>query len=151
MEPPWPQSPAVNVKPQPARPCTPNAPLSEHDLQQIYQTALKILSGLGMGEAPPALVEQALKKGANLNDAGRLCYPVAMCGCGRFWRSISWFTWGLRRIGRFTSGLISLTPDNLRFCTVYIFRFSPGWLAMYYSYLYSRTISELGSLSDSKA
>jgi len=53
-------------------------PLSETDIQKIYACALEILSDIGMGEAPPALVKQALKKGAFLNDTGRLCYPAAM-------------------------------------------------------------------------
>ncbi len=53
-------------------------PLTDADIQQIYSTALRILSDIGMGEAPPALVQQALEKGAKLNDAGRLCYPVSM-------------------------------------------------------------------------
>jgi len=65
-------------------PCPPGAagglyqPLSENDLEQIYNTALRILSEIGMGESPPALVEQALTKGAHLNDAGRLCYSPSM-------------------------------------------------------------------------
>jgi len=53
-------------------------PLTDSDIQKIYSTALRILSEIGMGEAPPALVQQALEKGAVLNDAGRLCYPVSM-------------------------------------------------------------------------
>ena len=53
-------------------------PLTDNDIQQIYQNALRILSEIGMGEAPPALVEQALKMGATLNKAGRLCYSPAM-------------------------------------------------------------------------
>jgi len=53
-------------------------PLTDSDIQQIYTTALRILSEIGMGDTPPALVQQALEKGALLNDAGRLCYPVSM-------------------------------------------------------------------------
>lgn len=53
-------------------------PLTESNIQDIYGTALKILSDIGMGESPPELVEQALKKGAQLNKAGRLCYPKSM-------------------------------------------------------------------------
>jgi len=53
-------------------------PLSEQDIESIYSTALKILSDIGMGESPPELIDQALKKGANLNKAGRLCYPKSM-------------------------------------------------------------------------
>jgi len=53
-------------------------PLTDGQLEQIYQNALRILSELGIGEAPPALVEQAVKCGATVNDAGRLCYSPAM-------------------------------------------------------------------------
>ncbi len=53
-------------------------PLSESDMQQIYANALRILSEIGMGDVPDALKEKALECGANLNDAGRLCYPVSM-------------------------------------------------------------------------
>ncbi|MGB0845596.1 MAG: trimethylamine methyltransferase family protein [Thiolinea sp.] len=53
-------------------------PLTDHDIQQIYQTALRILEEIGMGDVPDILLEQALKKGAHQNDAGRLCYPKAM-------------------------------------------------------------------------
>lgn len=53
-------------------------PLSDHDIKQIYDTALQILAELGMGEAPEALVEQAISKGAYLNDKGRLCFSKTM-------------------------------------------------------------------------
>jgi len=53
-------------------------PLTERDIQQIYATALHILSDIGMGEAPPVLLQQALAKGAYQNDAGRLCFSSTM-------------------------------------------------------------------------
>ncbi len=53
-------------------------PLSENDMQQIYDNALRILSEIGMGEVPDALREKALECGANVNEAGRLCYPKSM-------------------------------------------------------------------------
>lgn len=53
-------------------------PLTDNDINQIYQTALKILSELGMGEVPPALMQKAIECGAHTNAAGRLCYPVSM-------------------------------------------------------------------------
>jgi len=53
-------------------------PLSDIQVEQILDTAFKMLAELGMGEAPPALQEQALARGAQLNDLGRLCYPRAM-------------------------------------------------------------------------
>jgi len=65
-------------------PCPPGAsggqykPLSTSDIEKIYATALKILAELGMGESPKALIEQAMSKGATLNDTGRLCFPKGM-------------------------------------------------------------------------
>jgi len=53
-------------------------PLSDSDIQKIYAAALEILSDIGLGEAPPALLEQALKCGAFQNDSGRLCFPGSM-------------------------------------------------------------------------
>jgi len=75
---------AKRAKAPEINPCPPGArggqykPLSDNDIQQIYANALRILSEIGMGESPPALIEQALKEGARQNKAGRLCYPVAM-------------------------------------------------------------------------
>lgn len=53
-------------------------PLSDHDIAQIYANALRILSEIGMAEVPHQLEQQALKRGAQLNEQGRLCYPVSM-------------------------------------------------------------------------
>ena len=53
-------------------------PLSDDDVNRIYATATRILEELGMGEAPPRLVEQAGARGAFVNGLGRLCYPQAM-------------------------------------------------------------------------
>lgn len=53
-------------------------PLSDNDIQQIYANALRILSEIGMGESPPALMQKALEKGAFQNKAGRLCFPATM-------------------------------------------------------------------------
>ena len=53
-------------------------PLTERQLGQIYDTSLRMLAELGMGDAPPALTEQALKCGATINDLGRLCYSHDM-------------------------------------------------------------------------
>ncbi len=64
-----------------ADPCPPGQrggayrPLDEAGLQAIYGTALKILDEIGMGEAPPAVVERAEARGARLNGLGRLCFP----------------------------------------------------------------------------
>ena len=53
-------------------------PLTEVQIQQIYQSSLRILSELGIGDAPDALLEQALKCGATQNDKGRLCFSNAL-------------------------------------------------------------------------
>ncbi|MEM9583577.1 MAG: trimethylamine methyltransferase family protein [Pseudomonadota bacterium] len=53
-------------------------PLSEADLRAIYETALKLLSDLGMGEVPARLETLFLSKGATLNDNGRTCFPRTM-------------------------------------------------------------------------
>ena len=61
-------------------PCPPGAssgfykPLDDAELAAIYKTALRILAELGMGDAPVALKERALSKGATLNEHGRLCF-----------------------------------------------------------------------------
>ena len=75
---------AKRAKAPEINPCPPGPgggqykPLSDNDIQLIYKNALRILADIGMGEAPPALVKQALEKGAYLNDAGRLCYSAQM-------------------------------------------------------------------------
>lgn len=53
-------------------------PLTPVEIGQIYGTALKLLSELGMGEAPPKLVEMATLGGAIVNAEGRLTFPTAM-------------------------------------------------------------------------
>ncbi len=53
-------------------------PLSDDQVQDIYDTALRILSELGMGESPDVLTQQAIKCGAEVNELGRLCFPRAM-------------------------------------------------------------------------
>lgn len=53
-------------------------PLTDAQIEQIYQSSLRILDELGLGEAPPTLVEQALKCGSHTNDVGRLCFSPVM-------------------------------------------------------------------------
>lgn len=53
-------------------------PLSEAGLRAIYDTALRLLGNLGMGEVPARLEALALSKGAVLNSQGRLCFPQAL-------------------------------------------------------------------------
>ena len=69
--------PAVN--PAPAGPVGGQyRPLSETQVRQIYATSIRMLAELGMGEAPPALVDRACQRGATVNDLGRLCFSQAM-------------------------------------------------------------------------
>lgn len=53
-------------------------PLTETQCAQIYDTALRLLEELGMGEVPDVLAQQCLAKGARWNDKGRLSFPAAM-------------------------------------------------------------------------
>ena len=53
-------------------------PLTDAQVKQIYDTALRMLAELGMGDSPPALMEQALKCGVTINDLGRLCFSPTM-------------------------------------------------------------------------
>jgi len=75
---------AKRAKAPEINPCPPGAtggqykPLTDNDIQQIYSTALRVLSQIGMAEAPDALIQQALSKGATQNEAGRLCFSPAM-------------------------------------------------------------------------
>ncbi len=53
-------------------------PLRDRDIQEIYQTALRILEDIGMAEVPDVVREKAEEWGAHTNDLGRLSYPRAM-------------------------------------------------------------------------
>ena len=53
-------------------------PLTEPQIDRIYEAALDLLSELGMGEAPPVLVEAACARGARVNELGRLSFPRAI-------------------------------------------------------------------------
>lgn len=50
-------------------------PLSEADLQSIYDTALKLLAELGLGEVPDRLRTDLLAAGAQDGAAGRIVFP----------------------------------------------------------------------------
>ena len=75
---------ALRSKPPAFDPCPPGQiggqyrPLTPQQIDSIYDTALRILSELGMGEAPDVLVDQATKCGAFTNDLGRLCFSRSM-------------------------------------------------------------------------
>jgi trimethylamine--corrinoid protein Co-methyltransferase len=69
--------PAIN--PAPAGPVGGQyRPLTESQVRQIYDTSLRMLAELGMGEAPRALTEQALTCVASINQMGRLCFSRDM-------------------------------------------------------------------------
>jgi trimethylamine--corrinoid protein Co-methyltransferase len=53
-------------------------PLSERDLQRIYETALDVLEKIGMGQATPQILEVALAKGCTVTETGRLRFPRAL-------------------------------------------------------------------------
>lgn len=53
-------------------------PLSDAGLRDIMDTAYRILSDIGMAEVPQVLMDQALEKGANVNDLGRLSFSRSM-------------------------------------------------------------------------
>jgi trimethylamine--corrinoid protein Co-methyltransferase len=50
-------------------------PLSDNDLQQIYDTALKLLDHLGMGEVPDHLARDLIGAGAKDRGDGRIVLP----------------------------------------------------------------------------
>ncbi len=75
---------ALRTRPPVMDPCPPGPtggyyrPLDEKALQQIYQTAVRILAEIGMGDAPKILLETAQSAGAQVSVDGRLCYPQSM-------------------------------------------------------------------------
>lgn len=52
-------------------------PLAEADVTAVYQTALRLLDELGMGEVPDILRDKAVERGAHLSASGRLCFSPA--------------------------------------------------------------------------
>ena len=68
----------------PDNPCPPGQrggqyrPLSEPDLRAIYDTALRLLADLGMGEVPARLRADLLAVGAVADGRGRVLFPRAL-------------------------------------------------------------------------
>ncbi|MCY3561551.1 MAG: trimethylamine methyltransferase family protein [bacterium] len=58
------------------------APLSESDMQQIYDTALRLLEDVGMGTPIPEFTEVVTDAGGWLDADGRLHYPPALISEG---------------------------------------------------------------------
>ena len=50
-------------------------PLSDGDLSAIFETAVRLLAELGMGETPPRLQADLLAAGAEVSGAGRILIP----------------------------------------------------------------------------
>jgi trimethylamine--corrinoid protein Co-methyltransferase len=75
---------ALRSRPPEVNPCPPGQiggqykPLSDDEITRIYDTSIRILEELGMGESPDVLTGPALERGAYKNDLGRLCFPRAM-------------------------------------------------------------------------
>lgn len=53
-------------------------PLSDTDMEQIYQTALRLLAEIGMGDVPDRLRRDLEAAGATSTPEGRVLFPVAM-------------------------------------------------------------------------
>ncbi|WP_420862433.1 trimethylamine methyltransferase family protein [Algirhabdus cladophorae] len=53
-------------------------PLSNSDLEAIYDTALRLLAELGMGEVPDRLTQIFLAKGATQDEGCRILFPRAL-------------------------------------------------------------------------
>ena len=53
-------------------------PLSQPDLESIFDTALRLLSELGMGEIPNRLRQDLMTAGAQDSEAGRVVFPRSL-------------------------------------------------------------------------
>jgi trimethylamine--corrinoid protein Co-methyltransferase len=53
-------------------------PLSDADIQQIHQTALRLLEEVGLADAPESGVEILMRAGCTMSDRGRLLFPRAL-------------------------------------------------------------------------
>ncbi len=53
-------------------------PLTERDLSRIFQTTLRLLSDLGMGDVPERLRRDLLAAGAQDNGKGRVTFPASL-------------------------------------------------------------------------
>jgi len=68
----------------PQNPCPPGQqgghykPLLEPELKAIYDTALRLLRDLGLGEVPDRLATDLTRAGAEMGDDGRVRFPNAL-------------------------------------------------------------------------
>ena len=53
-------------------------PLSQKDIEQIHQTALRLLAEVGLADAPQSGIDYLTRAGCILNDRGRLLFPAAL-------------------------------------------------------------------------
>ncbi len=58
------------------------APLTEPQLQQVYDTAIELLEDLGMGSPVPEFVELVTEAGGSVDEHGRLRYPKGVVEAG---------------------------------------------------------------------
>ncbi len=56
----------------------PYQPLSETELKNIHQAAMKVLEQTGMADPPESIIETAMSAGCKISDKGRLCFPPAL-------------------------------------------------------------------------
>ena len=66
---------------RPVRPGLPGGkfkPLTEPEMQQVYNTALSLLERVGMGSPVPEFVQVVVDAGGSLDDSGRLLYPSGL-------------------------------------------------------------------------
>ena len=63
---------------QPGMPGGKYQPLSEHDIERIYDTALDLLENVGVGSPIPEILHYALPKGCTVDSDNRLHFPRSL-------------------------------------------------------------------------
>lgn len=67
-------------------------PLSEAEMQQVYDTALDLLEGVGMGSPVPEFVDAVVGSGGSVDENGRLLFPKKLVERGIQTAAKEW-TW----------------------------------------------------------
>ena len=91
------QAPPASAAERPVRPGLPGgryAPLTESDMQQIYDTALRLLEDTGMGTPIPEFIEVVVDAGGWLDPNGRLHYPRGLINRGMELSAKDWIWHG---------------------------------------------------------
>ena len=70
-------------------------PLTEAELQRVFDTALDLLENIGMGNPIPEFIEVVTEAGGHVDDAGRLRYPKGAVERAIETASKSWVWHGL--------------------------------------------------------